>query len=93
MAMLSLITAGLLGLTLAQPSHMLFRDPLDLFSFDYSAHKAPLAFTTHKQSVELVSKVKLIPAVKGNTHGAFTLNKVKFSKPKSVATGDPTGGV
>lgn len=68
--------------TLSQPSSMLFRDPLDVFSFDYSAHKSPLAYSTHSASVELVHKTKLIPAVKDN-YGAVFLKKVTIKCSKT----------
>jgi len=54
---------------------------LDVYSFDYSAHKSPLAYRTYDNAIELVHKTKLIPAVKDNTYGAVFLIKVKNHFP------------
>ena len=53
---------------------MLKRQDLEAFSFDYSAHKSPLAYQTFHQSVELLHRTKLIPASKSN-YGAVFLKK------------------
>ena len=58
------------------PSSIFKRDPLDVFSFDYSAHESPLAYRTHEASIELMHKTKLIPKVKDN-YGAYFLKKVR----------------
>lgn len=60
---------------------MLFREPLEAYSFDYSSHKSPLAYKSYQSAVELMHKTKLIPAVK-NTYGAFFLKKVSISSRK-----------
>ena len=54
---------------------MFKRQELEVFSFDYSAHKTPLAYRTHQASVELMHRTKIIPAVKAN-NGAVFLKKV-----------------
>jgi hypothetical protein len=33
---------------------------LDLYSFDYSAHKVPMAYATYATALELYSRTKLI---------------------------------
>lgn len=51
---------------------------LEPFSFDFSAHKPPLAYNTFETSVELFSKLKLIPAIP-DKQGAVFLKKVYLS--------------
>ena len=48
---------------------------LENYSFDFSAHKLPVAFDTYGASVQLHSKYKLIPDV-DRRNGAIVLNKV-----------------
>ena len=73
------------------PSSIFKRDPLDVFSFDYSAHKSPLAYRTHEASIELMHKTKLIPEVKEN-YGAYFLKKVRMHSNLTIkiAIGDHT---
>ena len=70
-----LIAMTAAALALGQPSRLLKRSPLDVFSFDYSAHRSPLAYRTYEGSVELMHKTKLIPRVK-DIRGGFFLKKV-----------------
>ena len=44
------------------------------YSFDFSAHERPLAYTTYGNAIELVSKVKLNPDVE-NRGGAYVFNE------------------
>ena len=53
-------------------------DLLEAYSFDYSAHKPPIAYRTFDASVELFSRTKLIPPVK-DKYGAVFLKKVLFT--------------
>ena len=48
---------------------------IEAFSFDFSAHKVPLAYKIQETSVELYNKLKLIPQVKDREGGIF-LNQV-----------------
>ena len=48
---------------------------LENYSFDYSAHKAPLSYGTYGSAVELFHKTKLISSVK-DRYGAMVLNRV-----------------
>ena len=41
------------------------KELLEVYSFDFSAHKPPLTYTSYGTSVELISKTKLIQQVKG----------------------------
>ena len=71
---------AILTLALTFPSISLagsFSQLLDIYSFDYSAHKSPLAFVTFGSSVDLITKTKLIPQVQ-NTSGAYFLSKVSL---------------
>lgn len=77
----------LLSLAAGQPSKLLKRTPLDLFSFDYSAHTTPIAFSTHEATVELMHKTKLIPRVK-EARGGFFLSRVSLPSAHSLATRD-----
>jgi hypothetical protein len=85
--LLSLVGFALLAR--GQPSAYLQRDVLEVYSFDYSAHTVPLAYQSHRQTVDLVHKTKLIPAVRSN-YGAFFLKKVSVPVIPSfpVATRD-----
>jgi hypothetical protein len=49
---------------------------LDHYSFDYSAHKVPMAYTTYATALELYSRTKLIVQTKNN-YGAIVLKKVR----------------
>ena len=51
---------------------MLKRQELEPYTFDYSAHRNPLAYQTFVSAVELLHRTKLIPPVK-NTLGAVFL--------------------
>ena len=51
------------------------KQTLEPYSFDYSAHKVPLAYDTYESSVELLTKIKLLQAVR-HRQGAVFLNKV-----------------
>src|SRR5438105_13120833 len=53
-------------------------DLLEAYSFDFSAHKAPLAYRTYDAAVELFTRTKLIPPVKSK-YGAVFLKKVRLS--------------
>jgi hypothetical protein len=67
----------LFSLVGSQPSHLLKRQELPVYSFDYSAHRSPLAYSTHQAAIELVHRTKLIPAVKAN-NGAVVLKRVSL---------------
>lgn len=53
-------------------------DLLEAYSFDFSEHKAPIAYETFDASVELFTRTKLIPPV-NNKYGAVFLKKVTIS--------------
>lgn len=38
-----------------------FSEELEPYTFDYSAHRAPLAYDTYGTALELLKKVKLVP--------------------------------
>jgi|TARA_B110001450_G_C17246164_1_gene329572 hypothetical protein len=48
---------------------------LENYSFDFSAHKLPIAYDTFGSAVQLHHKYKLIPDVK-ERYGAIMLNQV-----------------
>ena len=54
---------------------MPFSQTLESYSFDYSAHKVPIAYKAYGTTIELVTKTKLIPQADG-AEGAYFLSKV-----------------
>jgi len=54
---------------------------LENYSFDFSAHKTPLAFDTYGAAVQLHNRYKLIPDIK-DRQGAIVLNKRIMSDRK-----------
>ncbi len=51
---------------------------LEAYTFDFSAHKPPLAYDTYETAIELFTKVKLIAPIK-DKYGAIMLKKVLYS--------------
>ena len=65
------------ALLLAQIAHaqsrQVDRKVYENYSFDFSAHKRPIAYTTYGNALELNSKVKLNPAV-ADRYGAYVFD-------------------
>ena len=51
---------------------------LENYSFDFSSHKLPVAYSTYGAAVQIHHKYKLIPDVQSR-YGAIVLNKVSHS--------------
>ena len=69
-----LLTSALLFANVAQgQTRQVDRKVYENYSFDFSAHKRPIAYTTYGNALELNSKVKLNPAV-DNRYGAYVFD-------------------
>jgi hypothetical protein len=54
--------------------HVLAKNLYENYSFDYSAHKTPLAYSSYGNAIELTRKVKLSSKVM-HKGGAYVLNR------------------
>ena len=74
---LAILSVSLVSVSLLRQESRPYKEELQAYSFDYSAHKSPIAYETYETAIELFSKAKLISPVK-DKYGSILLKKVRY---------------